>query len=152
METQIRPVDVADAESVAALSAELGYPVSVAAMEERIRNYALLTDRVVFVACRDSIVIGWIDVGIVHHLQVESNGEIGGLVVSQTCRSSGIGAKLVSRAEEWVKERGLTRIIVRSQIAREAAHRFYLRGGYERTKTSAVFSKSLAAASVAGQS
>ena len=152
METQIRPVDVADAEAVAALSAELGYPVSVAAMEARIRSYALLTDRVVFVACRDGIVIGWIDVGIVHHLQVEPNGEIGGLVVSHACRSSGIGAKLVSRAEEWVKERGVTRVVVRSNITREAAHRFYLREGYERTKTSAVFSKTLAAASAARQS
>jgi GNAT superfamily N-acetyltransferase len=141
MNVQIRPLDVADAEAVAELSGELGYFVSAAAMEERIRSFALLSDRDVFVACRDGAVIGWIDVGIVHHLQVEPNGEIGGLVVSRACRSAGIGAKLVSRAEEWVKERGLTRMIVRSQIAREAAHRFYLREGYERTKTSAVFSK-----------
>jgi hypothetical protein len=34
-------------------------------------------------------------------------------------------------------------MVVRSQVAREAAHRFYLRHGYERTKTSAVFSKVL---------
>jgi len=145
MEIQIRLIDTADAEAVAGLSGELGYPVSVAAMEERIRNYALLSDRVVFVACHDGALIGWIDVGIVHHLQVEPNGEIGGLVVSHACRSSGIGAKLVSRAEEWVKERGVTRMIVRSNITREAAHRFYLREGYEQTKTSAVFSKILTA-------
>jgi GNAT superfamily N-acetyltransferase len=148
MDVQIRPLDVADAGAAAGLSGELGYPVTVAAMEERIRNFALLTDRIVFVACLNSAVIGWIDVGIVHHLQVEPNGEIGGLVVSHACRSSGIGAKLVSRAEEWVKERGLTRMIVRSNITREAAHRFYLREGYKQTKTSAVFSKTLAAASV----
>jgi GNAT superfamily N-acetyltransferase len=145
MDVQIRPVDVADAEAVAELSGELGYPASVAAMEERIRDYALLPDRVVFVASGDGAVIGWIDVGIVQHLQVEPNGEIGGLVVSHACRSAGIGAKLVSQAEQWVKDRGLTRMVVRSQIAREAAHRFYLREGYERTKTSAVFSKTLPA-------
>jgi GNAT superfamily N-acetyltransferase len=147
MDAQIRPVDVADAEAVAELSGELGYPVSVAAMEERILAYALLTDRVVLVACRDGAVIGWIDVGIVHHLQVDPSGEIGGLVVSHACRSQGLGAKLVSRAEEWIKDRGITRVVVRSNIAREAAHRFYLREGYERTKTSAVFSKTLAATS-----
>lgn len=144
-EVQIRPVETIDAEAVAALSDELGYPVSAAAMEQRIRDFALLTDRVVFVACRDDAVIGWIDVGIVHHLQAEPQGEIGGLVVSHACRSSGVGAKLVRRAEEWVGDRGLTRMIVRSHIAREAAHRFYLREGYERTKTSAVFSKTVAA-------
>jgi GNAT superfamily N-acetyltransferase len=147
MEVQIRLIGTADAEAVAGLSGELGYPASAAAMEERIRNYARLTDRVVFVACQDGAVIGWIDVGIVHHLQVEPNGEIGGLVVSHTCRNLGLGAKLIARAEQWVKERGLTRMIVRSQIAREAAHRFYLREGYERTKTSAVFSKTLAVSS-----
>ena len=149
MDVHIRPIEIADAEVVADLSAELGYPASAAAMEERIRNYALLTDRVVFVACpntkKNNAVIGWIDVGIVHHLQAEPTGEIGGLVVSHACRNSGIGAKLVSHAEEWVKNHGVTRMIVRSRISRDAAHRFYLREGYEQTKTSAVFSKILAA-------
>jgi predicted N-acetyltransferase YhbS len=143
---QIRPVDAADAEAVAGLSGELGYPVSVAAMAERIRIYAGLQDRVVFVACREDVVVGWIDIGIVHHLQAEPAGEIGGMVVASGCRGERIGAKLVAQAEEWVAARGVTRVVVRSQIAREAAHRFYLREGYERTKTSAVFSKTLRAA------
>jgi len=146
MDVQIRPIEITDAGAVAVLSGELGYPVSAVAMEERIRKYALLTDRVVFVACRQNAVVGWIDVGIVHHLQVEPNGEIGGLVVSHACRGAGIGAKLVSRAGDWAKEQGLTKMIVRSNITRDAAHRFYLREGYERTKTSAVFSKTLPAA------
>jgi predicted N-acetyltransferase YhbS len=145
MEVRIRPIQAADAEAVAQLSGELNYPVSGAVMEKRIRSYADLADRVVFVACRDDVVVGWIDVGIVHHLQAEATGEIGGLVVSGTCRNAGIGAKLVSQAEEWVSRRGVTKVIVRSQIARERAHQFYLREGYERTKTSAVFSKTLRA-------
>ncbi len=146
IEVRIRPIDIADAEAAAGLSGELGYPVSVAAMEERLRHYAGLRDRVVYVACRDGAVVGWIDVGVVHHLQVEPNGEIGGLVVSSACRSAGIGARLVAHAEDWVRDRGLDRVIVRSAIGREGAHRFYLREGYERTKTSAVFSKRLAPA------
>lgn len=143
MDVQIRPIETTDASAVAELTGELGYPASVAAMETRVRNFALLTDRIVFVACRNGAVVGWIDIGIVHHLQAEPDGLIGGLVVSQACRNLGLGAKLLLRAEEWVKERGVTKMIVRSQIAREAAHRFYLREGYEQTKTSAVFSKIL---------
>jgi len=42
-----------------------------------------------------------------------------------------------------MREHGLRRALVRSQIAREAAHRFYLREGYARIKTSAVFEKDL---------
>jgi PhnO protein len=146
MDVQIRAIDVSDAEAAAELSAELGYPVPVSVMEERIRNLAALDAREVFVACRANVVVGWIDIGVVHHLQAETCGEIGGLVVSSACRSIGIGALLVSHAEVWVGARGLRRVIVRSQVAREAAHRFYLRAGYERTKTSAVFSKTLAPA------
>jgi GNAT superfamily N-acetyltransferase len=139
----IRQIDIQDAAAAAQLSGELGYPVSTAVMEQRIRILAALQDRIVYVACHDGDVVGWIDVGVVHHLQADAYGEIGGLVVSGAHRSGGIGAQLVLRAEQWVREREMVRIVVRSQIAREAAHRFYLRQGYERTKTSAVFSKSL---------
>jgi len=139
----IRKIAVEDAAAAARLSEELGYPVSTAVMEHRIRVLAGLQDRIVYVACSADDVVGWIDVGVVHHLQADAYGEIGGLVVSSAHRSGGIGAKLVTHAEQWVRERGMIRIVVRSQIAREAAHRFYLRQGYERTKTSAVFSKSL---------
>jgi hypothetical protein len=39
---------------------------------------------------------------------------------------------------------GLQRALVRSQVSREPAHRFYLREGYAHVKTSAVFEKRLA--------
>ena len=144
----IRPIATADAEAAANLSGELGYPVSTTVMEERIRNLASLRDHAVFVACvahpvSGCSVVGWIDVGIVHHLQGEPYGEIGGLVVAGDLRGSGVGRRLVACAEQFTRQRGIGKMLVRSQIAREAAHRFYLREGYERTKTSAVFSKTL---------
>ena len=139
----IRQVEAADAAAVAELSGELGYPVSTAAMEQRIRDRIAFPDHAIYVACVDGTVAGWIDVGVVHHLQLDPYAEIGGLVVSQHHRSLGIGARLVSRAEEWARDRGFKRMLVRSRVAREAAHRFYIREGYERTKTSAVFTKAL---------
>ncbi len=132
-----------DAEEVAKLSEELGYPVSPGEMKKRIQKLASLTEHVVYVAFIANSVVGWIDVGVVHHLQTEPYGEIGGLVVSGGFRSLGIGRGLIIEAEQWAGNRGLKRMLVRSQIAREAAHRFYLREGYVRTKTSAVFSKML---------
>ncbi len=141
----IREIAVFDAEAAAALSGELGYPGPVEAMEQRIRNLASLRDHVVFVACvgEPETVVGWIDVGIAYHLQAEAYGEIGGLVVSSEVRSMGIGRRLVAEAERWVADQGIKRMIVRSRVAREAAHRFYERERYSRTKTSAVFSKEL---------
>lgn len=133
-----------DAEAACKLSAEFGYTVSCETMESRIAGLQNRHDHAVFIAQVDSVAVGWIDVGIVHHLQSEPYGEIGGFVVSEKYRSAGIGKQLLARAEEWMREHGLRRALVRSQISREAAHRFYLREGYARVKTSAVFEKVLA--------
>jgi PhnO protein len=139
----IRPVTLDDADAAARLSGELGYPADAELMRRRIALLSTSQDHGVFVACRADRVIGWIHVSMAQHLQSEERAEIGGLVVSAECRSAGVGARLVARGEEWARDRGVAAIVVRSQIMREAAHRFYLREGYERTKTSAVFSKML---------
>ena len=139
----IRPITLADAPAAAQLSAEFGYPNSLETMRHRIAALQNRTDHLVLVACIDQTAIGWIDVGIVHHFQSEPYGEIGGFVVSEKYRSTGVGKQLIARAEHWMRERGLSRSLVRSQIKREAAHRFYLREGYAQVKTSAVFEKEL---------
>jgi ribosomal protein S18 acetylase RimI-like enzyme len=143
---EIREIRPTDADAAAELSGQLGYPVSAEVMKQRIEAAVALSDHFVFVACTSNPerVVGWIDVSVVHHLQNEPFGEIGGLVVGSDCRNLGIGQKLVRHAEEWISaNKKITRMVVRSQVSREAAHRFYLREGYTRWKTSAVFSKEL---------
>lgn len=132
-----------DAEAAAQLSGELGYPIAPDAMRARIEALAASPDHGVFVACLDGVVVGWIHVAAVLHLQAEPRAEIGGLVVSASVRGRRIGAALVARSEQWAREHGFGHTLVRSQVMREDAHRFYLREGYTRTKTSAVFSKSI---------
>ena len=140
----LREIAPADAEAAARLSGELGYPVSAQEMAARIRAQIALPGHVIYVACTpEEDVVGWIDVHITHHLQAAPRAEIGGLVVASGARSRGIGRRLVAQAELWAAACGMTQIVVRSQIARERAHQFYLREGYERTKISAVFSKDL---------
>jgi GNAT superfamily N-acetyltransferase len=140
-----------DAEAAAQLSAEFGYPASKETMERRIQALQGRHDHAIFLACLEDAAVAWIDVGIVHHLQSELYGEIGGFVVSEKYRSMGIGKQLIARAEEWMRERGLGRALVRSQVAREAAHSFYLREGYSQIKTSAVFEKELSGPSFPGR-
>jgi (aminoalkyl)phosphonate N-acetyltransferase len=122
----------------------LGYPAPTDVMRRRIGELARLKDHVVYVAIVDEDLVGWIHVAVVRHLQAEPRAEIGGLVVGNMVRNKGIGRELVARAEQWAVQQGVSSVVVRSQIAREAAHRFYLREGYRLTKTSAVFSKLLA--------
>jgi (aminoalkyl)phosphonate N-acetyltransferase len=140
----IREVGLPDTADVCKLSGELGYPAPTDVMRRRIEELARLKDHVVYVAIADEDLVGWIHVAVVRHLQAEPRAEIGGLVVGNMVRNKGIGRELVARAEQWAVQQGVSSVVVRSQIAREAAHRFYLREGYRLTKTSAVFSKPLA--------
>lgn len=112
-------------------------------MGDRIGQLAELADHAVYVASQDGAVVGWIDVGVAFHLPIDPRAEIGGLVVTANTRGNGVGRELLLRAEQWAKERGFSHVLVRSNVFRKAAHRFYLREGYERTKTSAVFTKRL---------
>lgn len=144
----IRAVLPTDAETIAALSTELGYPAPATTISERIAARAGLPDHAIFVACIvdeciDAFVVGWIDISVVRHLQSGTYGEICGLVVSEARRGLGVGRALVLRAEQWFREKGLAEAVVRSRVAREAAHRFYLREGYSVIKQSTVFTKTL---------
>ncbi|MDT8069359.1 MAG: GNAT family N-acetyltransferase [Terriglobia bacterium] len=141
---QIRECRLSDAESIAQLSAQLGYPVPADEMERRLRHVTDDPGHGVLVACiEDSQVVGWIDVGIVFHLQSGAYCEIGGLVVAESVRSNGIGRELVAAGERWAASRAVKKVLVRSNAIRADAHRFYLREDYTMVKTSAVFEKRL---------
>jgi GNAT superfamily N-acetyltransferase len=142
-EPVIRGIVPSDAEAAARLSGELGYPVSPEAMTQRILQISEQPDHAVYVASLDSKVVGWIELAITSHLTSEPYAEIGGLVVTESARSHGIGGRLVRFAEEWAKKQGVQKILVRSRVTRERAHLFYERAGFGRVKTSAVFEKAI---------
>lgn len=138
----IREMVPSDAQQAAELSGELGYPASADEIRQRLHELQQAS-HAVYAACLDGVVVGWIEVGIAHHLQSGACGEIGGLIVSATCQGRGIGRRLVETAEQWVASRGITKLVVRSRITRAAAHDFYLGLNFERLKTSAVFKKTI---------
>lgn len=140
---QIRSIRPEDAEAAARLCGELGYPADAVVLRQRVEEMAGSTDHDVLVYCLNEDVVGWIDIGMERHLQSEPVALIGGLVVAEPVRSRGIGIQLCRAAEDWARARGLRRIRVRSNAIRERAHGFYLRDGYARVKTSAVFEKPL---------
>lgn len=139
---KIREARPEDSPVLSQLSAELGYPVPADLMADRVRKIKS-GEHAVFVAEVENSVVGWIDVGLVFHLQSGTRAEIGGLVVAESQRSRGVGRQLLHRAEEWARERGMTEIQLRSNSKRTDAHRFYLRENYTQTKLSAVFLKKL---------
>lgn len=90
-------------------------------------------------------VVGWIHAGEEELLESGRRCEIFGLVVDESARGQGVGRALVAAAEEWARLRGLSHVTVRSNIARDLSHPFYLREGYRRVKTQHVYQKTLAA-------
>jgi GNAT superfamily N-acetyltransferase len=60
------------------------------------------------------------------------SGIMEGVVVASTYRQSGIGRKMVARALELCREGGCYKMMLSSNLAREGAHRFYERLGFER--------------------
>ncbi|MBK8266810.1 MAG: GNAT family N-acetyltransferase [Planctomycetes bacterium] len=109
----------------------------------RLENLINAPNDDVFVACQGGAVVGWIQVGV--HVCLESTpfAEIYGLVVDEAERGRGIGKTLVIRAEAWARERGMARLRVRTNVVREATHRFYESLGFSVSKRQMVFDKSV---------
>ena len=65
------------------------------------------------------------------------------LVACLTDGTRGIGRSLLAAIEEWVIQRGITKLRVRSRSSREDTHTFYERLGFSKSKKQHVFDKSL---------
>jgi len=142
MDIEIRSAKRADEEAVAILAGQLGYPSSVHEIRERLVEILEDGDQAVFVAeSADKEVIGWVHVFKTQLLIVEPFVEIGGLIVGEGLRGSGVGKALLEAAEAWVQGSEFTSIRVRSNVIREGAHSFYERLGYCCVKQQKVFYK-----------
>ena len=140
----VRSIETRDSHEVALLIEQLGYRRShdeVAAWINGIS--ASSTTQAAFVACLGDEVVGWIEVSIQSHLQSAPFALIGGLVVKDGLRGKGIGKKLCETAEVWACRRSVSVLRVTSRSTRADAHHFYENIGYEPTKISHVFEKSL---------
>jgi GNAT superfamily N-acetyltransferase len=142
-ELKIRRAKDGDAVYLAALSGELGYPVTAAEMRLRLRRLKSAADNAVFVAETHGEVIGWLHVSVDHLIEVPLRAEINGLVVGEKQRSNGAGARLMSAAEKWARGKKCVNMSVRSNVVRTRAHVFYERNGYEHYKTQKAFRKPL---------
>jgi GNAT superfamily N-acetyltransferase len=130
-----------DATAVAALAVELGYDISAETAASQIGR--LGRDSAAFVAFVAKTPAGWVYVSRTDLLQATPFAEIGGLVVTAALRGAGVGRELMAAAEAWAVEHGLHEVRLRSRVAREDAHRFYERLGYEMEKTSFTFRRQL---------
>jgi GNAT superfamily N-acetyltransferase len=138
--TRIRAATLADAEALASLCCQLGYPADQSAIARRLGDVA--GRGVVLVAIDpQGAVRGFAHAQPRRLLVADPFVELAALVVDETARGSGAGAALLSAVEAWTREQGIADMRVRSNVIRERAHRFYLREGYIEKKRQAVFVK-----------
>ncbi|HZC28925.1 MAG TPA: GNAT family N-acetyltransferase [Gaiellaceae bacterium] len=122
-----------DARAIAALLAELGYPVAADAIPRRLARLD---------ACGDLVLVAEVDgvVAALAHLHVSPAIEydrpaakLSALVVGGRRRRSGIGRALVEAVEAEARSRGCGLLFLTTAERRANAHTFYERLGFERT-------------------
>ena len=133
-----------DYAQLAELAGQLSYPSTSQDIAQRLKGMAGSAEHAVFLAeMPGGEIAGWIAVFILRGLEVNPRGEISGLIVDNRFRSQAVGKHLLAHAEEWTREKGFDVVGLRSNVIRDRAHAFYLREGYQHTKTSKTFRKKL---------
>lgn len=143
-ELNIREASVADALAIAELSRQLGHPITNEEAQERIEKISQEKDQKIFVAeSSGKSVVGYVNVVAFFELLSGVQGRIWGLVVEEKARGTGVGKKLMEKAEVWAKRRGSKMMKVNSNVTRADTHTFYEKIGYSRYKEQAIFKKIL---------
>ena len=139
----VREAAFADAARISELATQLGYPSTTEQVLARLRTLPQDGTHAVYVAENAAGVIGWVHVFALLPVCHDRVAEVAGLVVDASCRASGVGKRLMDAAENWARKKGLDTVVLRSNVIREAAHKFYESLGYTRVKTQHAFRKVL---------
>jgi GNAT superfamily N-acetyltransferase len=129
----IRDARATDAEAVARLLTELGYPTEAEAVGSRLERLAVVGDRVV-VADVDGEVVGLVHLQVSPALERERpTAKLGALVVDDAHRRLGVGRALVEAAVAEARVRGCELLFLTTAERRDDAHAFYASVGFEHT-------------------
>lgn len=126
MTISVRDATAADAEALARLCTQLGYPTQSRVMPERLARIASDPNARCLLATTSDEVAGLATV----HLRYTLNhgapiAQLTLLVVDEAHRTRGIGRVLVATAEDWSRSRGAKRFVVTTALQRADAHAFY---------------------------
>ncbi|MBD1843424.1 GNAT family N-acetyltransferase [Cyanobacteria bacterium FACHB-63] len=140
----IRSAKLSDVKGIAKLADTLDYPTSIEEIQFRLERLITQSDHIIYTAhLPDTLVAGWIQVGIADTLLIGRQAVVEGLVVDEQYRKLGIGRSLLQSGEQWARSQNCHAVLVRSNVIREEAHRFYEHLGYSLLKTQATFSRAL---------
>lgn len=140
---QVRDARVGDAVAMAALSAQLGYPLDPVTMAGRLQQMLIEPRFRVRVVELGPRVAGWAAAERRLTLEGGERFELAALVVEASARSRGLGRCLLGDIEAWVRGYRGQALMLRSNAARERAHAFYERAGYRQRSSQHVYERDL---------
>jgi N-acetylglutamate synthase-like GNAT family acetyltransferase len=130
----VRDARPADADAIAGLLGELGYPSQGAGVARRLERIASDASSRLFVAEVEGEVAG---LAGLHALPLIEHAEVGcmltAMVVAERFRRRGIGGELLAAVERDARSRGCSRLVLGSADRRADAHAFYETLGFEAT-------------------
>ena len=130
--TDLRSAMIADADDVARLLTDLGYPCEIDDAVERIDAIAGNDRQALVLARRDGAVCGLIALDFMYYLPLGTiTCRVTALVVTPTAQGLGIGRQLLKEAERRARSGGASRIELTSGSQRTEAHDFYRACGYK---------------------
>lgn len=131
---EVREAAASDAPALAPLLGELGYPVGAETLASRMDRLRGRADQFVLMA-EDAVgAVGLLALHVFPLLAYDRDvGMIMALVVTERARGTGVGRRLIERAETIAKLLGAGRLIVNTHVRRADAHAFYERLGFEFT-------------------
>ena len=130
--TDLRSAMIADADDVARLLTELGYPCEIDEAADRIHAIAGNDRQALVLARRDGAVCGLIALDFMYYLPLGTiTCRVTALVVTPTAQGLGIGRQLLKEADRRARSGGASRIELTSGSQRTEAHAFYRACGYK---------------------
>lgn len=131
----IRPATAGDADRIAALLTEEGYPAGPSDIASRLKRFAL-ADSAVLVADVDGVPIGFIALHRVPRFEHDDSVvRILALVVDGAARERGVGHLLMAAAEDFGRQNGDAFVEVTAGRHRPDARHLYEALGYDATVT-----------------
>lgn len=130
-DADLRSAGLIDADDVATLLSELGYPCDLDDAARRIRAI-LDNDRQALVVARvGGVVSGLIALDFMYYLPLDTTTcRITALVVTPSARGQGLGRQLLREAERRARAGGAARLELSSGSQRTDAHAFYKACGF----------------------
>lgn len=130
-DADLRSASLVDADDVAALLSEMGYPCDVDDAARRI-SAIVDNDRQALVVARcDGVVCGLLALDFMYYLPLGTTTcRITALVVRNDAQGRGLGRRLLKEAERRARFGGAARLEITSGSQRSDAHAFYKACGY----------------------